>query len=260
MTNEPAARYATLKGKVILVTGGSRGIGEGIVRHFVAQGSYVAFSYASSGERAEQIVAELGSDRCAAFRVDLGRPGEIEPFWNAVTAWKGGIDVVVSNAGTRESVPVEASVEEFDEVWIRALRVNLVATAHLARLAILHFRKRSGGTIIAITGRIAVRGDWPDFLHDGAAKGGVNSMMRGIARAYGKDNVSTYLVCAGLTDTEQAARMIDRYGRDAMLREIPAGRLGTPDDVAKICVFVASGEAAYASGATIDVVGASFLH
>ena len=260
MVQEPSAKYSALNEKIVLVTGGSRGIGESIVRHFVAQGSYVAFSYASGEERAKRIVAELGRDRCAAFKVDLAELGEILPFWNAVMAWKGNIDILVNNAATREAVAIDAPIEEFDAAWIRGLRVNLVATAHLSRLAILQFRERAGGTIIGITGRIAVRGDRPEFLHDGASKGGMNSLLRGIARFYGDKNISTYLICAGLIDTGQAENMISIYGKEEMLREIPVGRLGTPEDVAKLCTFVASGEAAYATGATIDVVGASFLH
>ena len=260
MSAQPSAKYSSLNGKVVLVTGGSRGIGESLVRHYVAQGALVAFSFVHSEELAKRIVAQLGPDRCAAFRVDLGDASRIQPFWDAVLAWKGGIDILVNNAGTREAVAVDASVEEFDEVWLRALRVNLVATAHLSRLAVLHFSERGGGIILGITGRIAVRGDRPDFFHDGAAKGGMNSLLRGIARFYGDRNITTFLVCAGLIDTGQAEAMFARYGREEMLREIPVGRLGTPDDIARMCVFLSSGEAAYATGSTIDVVGASFLH
>jgi 3-oxoacyl-[acyl-carrier protein] reductase len=117
-----------------------------------------------------------------------------------------------------------------------------------------------GGIIIGITARIAVRGDRPDFFHDGASKGGMNSLLRGIARFYAKDKIQTFLVCAGVINSRQADDMLTIYGAEEMLREIPVGAFGTPDDVANVVIFCASGKASYSTGATIDVVGASFLH
>lgn len=254
------ADFINLVGKNILVTGGSRGIGEGIVRSLVAEGANVIFNYATSQKEAAALVAELGPN-CRAVKADFTDPKAPEGLWKTAVSWRGHIDVLVNNAGIRHAVSFDnATTEEWDEAWVQGLRVNLIATAHLSRFAALHYRTRGGGIIIGITGRIAVRGDRPDYFHDGATKGGMNSLMRGMARFLAKDNVLTYLVCAGIIQTGQVSAMIAQFGTEEMTREIPVGRIGTPEDMANIVVFLASGKARYCTGATIDVVGASFLH
>jgi NAD(P)-dependent dehydrogenase (short-subunit alcohol dehydrogenase family) len=252
--------FIDLSGKTVLVTGGSRGIGDGIVRALAREGANVILNYTSSRERAEAISDELGRERCLPVQAELSRWQDLDRLWAEAEAWKGRIDVLVNNAAVRQPISMDAPSEEWDEHWIYALRVNLVATAHLSRLAIKHFKASGGGIILGITARIAVRGDRPDFFHDGASKGGMNSLLRGIARFYAKDNILTYLICAGVIQTRQADEMLDKYGAEEMLREIPLGAFGTPEDVANLVVFCASGKARYSTGATIDCVGASFLH
>lgn len=252
--------FIDLKGKTFLVTGGSRGIGEGIVRALVREGADVVLHYNSGRERARAIAEQLGSHRCLTLHGDLARYEDIDTLWAKAIAWKGKIDVVVNNAAVRHAIPLTASSTEWDERWMETLRTNLLGTAHLCRHSILHFQKTGGGIIIGISARTAVRGDRPDFFHDGASKGGINSLLRGIARFYASDNIQTYIVCAGVIDTAQADDMRAIYGSEELLREIPAGHFGTPEDVANVVIFCASGKASYSSGATIDVTGASFLH
>lgn len=254
------SKFIDLTGKTVLVTGGSRGIGEGIVRALVAEGANVVLNYTRSKERAHAIADELGRDRCLPVGAELSEVRQLERLWNEAVAWKGRVDVLVNNAAVRQPISMDAPSEEWDEHWIYALRVNLVATAHLSRMAIKHYKSVGGGIIIGITARIAVRGDRPEFFHDGASKGGMNSLMRGIARFYAKDEILSYLVCPGIIQSDQAEGFIRHYGLEEAVKEIPFGELGKPEDVANIVVFLASGKARYASGATIDVVGASFLH
>jgi 3-oxoacyl-[acyl-carrier protein] reductase len=253
--------FVDLTGKTVLVTGGARGIGEAIVRMLAARGAKIILNFATSRDRADRIAGELGAANCRSIQADLADWRQIRALWHESLAWNGRIDVLVNNAGIRHAASfAETPMEEWDRYWAEAFRVNLLAAAHLSRLAVQHYQESGGGIIIGITGRIAVRGDRPDFFHDGAAKGGMNSLMRGLARFYAKDNILTYLVCAGIIATEQARGFIDAYGLEAALSEIPLGELGQPEDVANIVAFLASGRARYATGATIDVVGASFLH
>lgn len=254
------AGFIDLTGKTALVTGGSRGIGEAIVRGLVAQGANVVLNYSRSRERAGKIAAELGKERCIALGADMTDWRQLEKLWNDAVAWKGRIDVVVNNAAAREPIDLDAPTGEWDEHWIKALRINLVATAHMSRFAALHYKKTGEGIIISITGRIAVRGDRPEFFQDGASKGGMNSLMRGMARFCAKDGVITYLVCPGIIATDQGDEFVKIYGMQEAVKEIPLGELGKPEDIANVVVFLASGKARYATGATIDVVGASFLH
>jgi 3-oxoacyl-[acyl-carrier protein] reductase len=254
------AGFIDLMGKTILVTGGSRGIGEGIVRGLAKEGANVVLNYTRSRKEAERIADEIGRDRCLPLGADLTDWRQLERLWQESVAWKGRVDVLVNNAAVRQPISLDAPTEEWDAHWNYALKVNLVATAHLSRFAIHHFKKTGEGIIIGITARIAVRGDRPEFFHDGASKGGMNSLMRGIARFCAQDKVLTYLVCPGIIQTDQGSDFIKIYGLTEAVKEIPLGELGKPEDVANVVVFLASGKARYSTGATIDVVGASYLH
>ena len=254
------ADFIDLSGKTVLVTGGSRGIGEGIVRALHAEGAHVVLNYTRSKDRAESIADELGRERCLPVGADLADWRQLERLWREAVDWRGRVDVLVNNAAMRQAIALDAPTEAWDEHWVKTLRINLVATAHLSRFAIQHYRERGGGIIIGITARIAVRGDRPEFFHDGAAKAGMNSLLRGIARFHAKDGVLAYLICAGIIETDQSRDFIQHYGLDEAVKEIPLGEIGKPSDIANVAVFLASGKARYATGATIDVVGASFLH
>ena len=249
-----------LTGKVALVTGGSRGIGEGIVRDLRAAGADVVLNYTRSKDRAEAIADELGRDHVLPVGAAMDDWRQLESLWQQAVDWKGGVDVLVNNAAKRQAVDLDAPTEEWDAHWIEAFRINLLSTAHMSRFAIQHYRERGGGIIIGITARIAVRGDHPEYFHDGAAKGGMNSLLRGIARFCAGDGVLTYLICVGIVETDQSRDFVEHYGMEEAVKEIPLGRLGQPQDVANVVTFLASGKAGYSSGATIDVGGASFLH
>ncbi len=252
--------YSDLTGKTVLVTGGSRGIGEGIVRCLVKQGANVVLNYATGRERAEKIQRDVGKDKCLIVGADVGKLPDLERLWKQSVDWQGRLDVLVNNAAVRQPIALEAPAAEWDAHWTDAFRVNLMSVAHLSRMAILHFRQTGGGAIVGITARIAVRGDRTNFFHDGTMKGGMNSLLRGIARFHAKESVETYLICVGVVGTEQASDMVRIYGNDEMLKEIPAGRFGTPAEVGDMVVLCASGRMKYATGCTIDLVGASFLH
>ncbi len=220
----------------------------------------MVLNYSRSKDRAEAIADELGRDHCTAIGAEMDDWRQLESLWRQAVEWKGGVDVLVNNAAKRKAVDLDAPTAEWDAHWIEALRINLLATAHMSRFAIQHYRERGGGIIIGITARIAVRGDRPEYFHDGAAKGGMNSLLRGIARFCAGDGVLSYLICAGIIETDQSRDFVVHYGMEEAVREIPLGRLGQPQDIANIVTFLASGKASYASGATIDVGGASFLH
>ncbi len=252
--------YSDLTGKTVLVTGGSRGIGEGIVRCLVKQGAHVVLNYSTGRDRAEKIQRELGKDKCQIIGADVGELQDLKRLWKEAVGWRGRIDVLVNNAAVRQPIAIDAPDEDWDAHWNQAFRVNLMSVAHLSRKAILHFREKGGGAIVGITARIAVRGDRTDFFHDGTMKGGMNSLLRGIARFHAKEGVETYLICVGVVESAQATDMVRIYGNDEMLREIPLGRFGTPAEVGDMVVLCAGGHMKYATGCTIDLVGASFLH
>lgn len=249
-----------LQDKLVVVTGGSRGIGTATVKMAVAAGARVVFSYWSSGRRAHALVQKLGAGRCHAVKADFGSAADVHRLWNEALRWGGQVDVLVNNAATRPAVSEDAAHELWQRAWMETLQVNLVAAAQLCRLAVGHFRGQRAGIVVNIASRPAFRGDRPEFFHDGAAKAGLVSLTRGIARFHARDGVLAYVLVPGMIRTEQAEEFARHYGKAAALDEIPLGELGRPEDVADLVCYLASGRARYATGATIDINGASYVH
>ncbi len=248
-----------LTGKVILVTGGSRGIGAAIVRALAGAGAEVVLHYGQSRARAEALAEEVGHARCHLVGADLDDGGAVPGLWRDALAWKGRIDVLVNNAGIYAGAGVDADFETWAEVWARTLRINLVAAAHLCREAVRHFRERGGGTIVNIASRAAFRGDAPDYIHYAASKGGMIALTRTIARAFAADGVLAYAVAPGFVRTEMAEEFFAEHGEEGVVSEIPLGDVAPPGDVANVVAFLASDLAPHATGTTIDVNGASYV-
>jgi NAD(P)-dependent dehydrogenase (short-subunit alcohol dehydrogenase family) len=248
-----------LSGKTAVVTGGSRGIGRAIVETLAGAGARVVLHYGQSAKEASAIADRVGRERCLPIAADLRDAAAIPGFWEKALAWQGGIDILVNNASSRPIIDPDASYDVWDASWVETLRVNLVAPAHLCRLAVQHFKTRGGGRIVNLASRPAFRGDTPNCIHDGAAKGGLVSLTRSIARWHGKDNVLAYVVVPGMIRTQQLEEFVSAHGEDYALHDIPLGEFGQPQDIANVVAFVASDLARYATGATIHVNGACFV-
>ena len=247
-----------LKKKVILVTGGSRGIGAVAVRTLVKGGADVILHYGHSKEKAEALAKEVGSKHCHLVSADLSQPGSTSKLWADALAFKGHIDVLVNNAGIAPSTTIEDDFETWNQTWQQTLQVNLVSLADLCREAIHHFRGRKGGIIINVASRAAFRGDFPTAMHYAASKGGVISLTRSIARSYAREGILAYAIAPGWVMTEMA----EDYARDHQAdieREIPMGQIAPPEDVANTISFLAAGMAPHMTGATLDINGASYV-
>lgn len=251
---------ADLAGKVILVTGASRGIGAAIASRVAADGASVVLHYGASRARAEALTREIGPGRCLAVGADLADDAAVAGLWRRAVAWRGRVDVLVNNAGIYEPCPLDAEFAVWAEAWRRTTQVNLFASAHLSREAIRHFRATGGGILISIASRAAFRGDAAEYIHYGASKGAMVAMMRGLARAFARDGVLCYVVAPGFVRTEMAEDFVRRYGEAAAVGDIPQGEMASPETIANVAAFLASGRARHATGATIDVNGASYMH
>ena len=248
-----------LEGKVILVTGGSRGIGAAIVRSLAGAGAEVALHFGHRRELAEAIADEVGHERCALICANLEDDAAPLALWREALDWKGRIDVLVNNAGIFVDAGVDDDFAAWSEVWARTLQVNLVAAAHLCREAVRHYRERGGGIIVNIASRAAFRGDSPDHTHYAASKGGMIALTRTIARGFAADGVTAFAVAPGFVRTEMAEEFFAIHGEAPVVSEIPLGEVAEPQDVANVVAFLASGLARQATGTTIDVNGASYV-
>lgn len=231
-----------------LVTGASGGIGGAVASALHAQGATVALA-GRNRAALEELASELG-DRAHVLTADLAESGAADTLVRAAAEAMGGIDILVNNAGlARDGLFVRVK----DEDWQTVLDVNLTAGFRLARAALRGMMRARWGRIVAITSIVGQTGN-PGQANYAASKAGMTGMTKALAAEVAARNITVNCVAPGFIDTamtqglgdEQTARLAER---------IPAGRLGTPEDVASCVVFLASDEAAYVTGQTISVNG-----
>jgi 3-oxoacyl-[acyl-carrier protein] reductase len=247
-----------LSQKVVLVTGAARGIGAAVARAVGTAGGEVVLLDLPDQPGAAAVILALG-ERCHLVEGDLAQLENVPRLWEECLAWRGQIDVLVNNAGIYERAAVNADFGAWHNSWHRTVAVNLTAPAHLCREAIRHFQKRGGGIIVNIASRAAFRGDTPDYMNYAASKGGMVSLTRSIARGFASENILAYVVAPGFVRTQLNAEFFKNNDEIAATREIPLGAMAMPEDIANVVLFLASGLARHATGATIDVNGASYV-
>ncbi len=229
----------------IVVTGSSRGIGAAIAAALKGH-KVIGHSTRGGGDQ------EVGAD--------FGDPGQVTAFWREAMERLGGrVDVLVNNAGIFEATPIEQDDAAWLAGWERTMQVNLTAAAALCRLAVLHFRENKGGRIVNVASRAAYRGDSPQHWHYAASKAGMIGMTKTIARGYARENVLAFGVCPGFTMTGMAEDYLESRGGAKLLADIPLGRVADADEVAETVRWLAVDAPASATGAVIDVNGASYV-
>jgi 3-oxoacyl-[acyl-carrier protein] reductase len=243
--------------KVVLVTGGSRGIGAATVRKVVAAGGAAIIHYGRNEQAARALAEQVGAEHAYVIQADLLVAAETERLWDNAVAWRGHIDVLVNNAGVYEKNPLALEIDEWLAGWDRTMRINLLSAAQLCRRAVQHFRERGGGILINVSSRAGHRGDSIDHLQYGASKAGMLALNRSIARNCAKENILAYGVAPGFVATDMVQEIIDEQGLDKMRALYPTGRITTADEVASVILFLASGVAPQTTGNTIDLCGAA---
>jgi NAD(P)-dependent dehydrogenase (short-subunit alcohol dehydrogenase family) len=246
-----------VNGRVVLLTGGTRGIGEAILRDLHASGARVLFTYTSAHERADALCKELG-DRVHAMRCDLSQRETLPAIVDACIERFGKIDVLVNNAAIFAENPFFGTTyDAWRAGWERTFAINLFGTTDLTWLVLQHMRERGGGTILNVTSRAAHRGELT-FADYGASKAALTNFTKSIARSCAREGIVAIAIAPGFIQTEMAQEELDRR-RDEIEGEIPGRRVGSPEEVATIVTFFASGKGDYANGATIDVNGGSYV-
>jgi 3-oxoacyl-[acyl-carrier protein] reductase len=246
-------------GRAVLVTGASRGIGAAVARGFADGGDRVAVHYGTSRDRAEQVAASLPGDGHVVVGADLADAGAVRRMVDAAAEGLGGIDVLVNNAGIFEPHPITATTyQEWQHGWERTLAVNLTGAANVTWCSVQHMVRAGGGAIVNVSSRGAFRGE-PDQPAYGASKAGLIAFGQSLARALGPHRITVTAVAPGFTETEMAAEELAGERGEQRRAESPLGRVATPEEVAAAIVFLASPEAGIASGAVLDINGASYL-
>lgn len=241
-----------LQGKNALITGGSRGIGESIVRKFVAEGANVAFTYFSSADKANSIVDELNSSgrRILAIKSDAADYRQAEELINKVLDEFGSFHILVNNAGiTKDSLMLRMTEEQWDDV----INTNLKSIFNLTKHALKPMLKQRSGSIINIGSVVGIFGNAGQANY-AASKAGIVGFSKSIAKEVGSRNIRCNVVAPGFIATDMTHALTDEQ-KKAYEDAIPLKSLGTGDDVANCCVFLGSEMSKYITGQTISVCG-----
>ena len=247
------------EGKVVLVTGGSGGIGRTVCRRFAERGARVWVHYHGGAEAAAETLRLLAGDHHATIRADLRQPAEVRAMVDRVVAESGAIDVLVNNAGIYERhPPLEVDFEAWCDAWRRTLGTNLVGAADACHCAARHMAAAGGGRIVNVSSRGAFRGE-PESPAYGASKAGLNALSQSLALALAPHGIFVFAVAPGFVETAMARDDLTGERAEAIRRQSPLGRVATTEDVAYWVLCLADPAASFATGAIVDVNGASYL-
>ena len=242
-----------LKDQIALVTGGSRGIGRGIVQAFAAEGAKVAFVYRGSKEAAESLAAEISNagGTALALQADVTKGEEAQRCVETIEkTWGGPVNILVNNAGI---IKDDLFVRLEPEAWDAVLQTNLGGTYNFTRAVAYSMMRQRKGRIINITS-IAAEHTNPGQTNYAASKGAINAFTRALAVELASRGVTVNAIAPGFIETDMSEAVRNKAG-DLIKKMIPMRRLGQPQDVARAAVFLASEEASYMTGQVLTVDG-----
>ena len=241
-----------LEGKVAIITGASRGIGSGIAKVFAEQGANVAFTYSSSSESALVLENELNvlGIKAKGYKSNAADFNEAQKLIDDVLAEFGTIDILINNAGiTKDNLLMRMSEEDFDKV----IEINLKSVFNMTKAVQKTMLKNRAGSIINMSSVVGLKGNAGQANY-AASKAGMIGFTKSIALELGSRNIRCNAIAPGFIETEMTAKLNDdvvQGWRDS----IPLRRGGTPEDIANVCVFLASDMSAYVTGQVLNVDG-----
>lgn len=266
-----------LDGKTALITGGTRGIGLAVAKKFAANGAKVAIVAAHGGERAEAAVKELLEIREGAvtelpetpdgaeshlteesavrfYVCDVSNAEAVAETVAQVLADFGSVDILVNNAGiTRDNLLAGMSETEIDDV----IDVNLKGTMFMTKALIKHFMKKRRGVIVNLSSVVGMMGNKGQTNY-AASKAGVIGFTKSVAKEYGSRNIRCNAIAPGYIATEMTATLTDEM-RTELTKQLPIARLGEPEDVANLALFLAGDQSSYITGEVIRVDGGMYV-
>ncbi|MFN3404225.1 MAG: 3-oxoacyl-[acyl-carrier-protein] reductase [Cytophagaceae bacterium] len=241
-----------LQGKIVLVTGASKGIGRAIALRCAEEGANVAFTYLSSVEKGQALEKELEQKgiKAKGFRSDASDFKAAEDLINGVIAEFGGLDVLVNNAGiTKDGLLMRMSEEQWDDV----IRINLKSVFNLTKAAIRQLMKQKSGSIINITSVVGLRGNAGQANYS-ASKAGIIGFTKSVALELGSRNIRSNAIAPGFIETEMTGELDEKVIQE-WKDSIPMKRAGKAEEVADAVIFLGSDLSKYISGQVIQVDG-----
>jgi len=244
-----------LENKVALITGGSRGIGKGIVEVFAQQGAHVAFTYNSSAEAANALAKELSKDgvQVRAYQSDAAQFDQAEALVSKVLEDFGSVDILINNAGiTKDNLLMRITEEDFD----RVIEVNLKSVFNMTKAIQRTMLKQRHGSIINMSSIVGVQGNAGQTNY-AASKAGIIGFSKSVALELGSRNIRCNVIAPGFIETEMTQKL-DEATVQSWRDGIPLKRGGSPEDIANTCLYLASDLSSYVTGQVLHVDGGMY--
>ncbi|HVU58552.1 MAG TPA: 3-oxoacyl-[acyl-carrier-protein] reductase [Puia sp.] len=242
-----------LEGKIAIVTGASRGIGEAIAIKLAEHGANIAFTYLSSEEKARTLEDKLKGFgvKAKAYKSNAGVFAECETLVNDVTKEFGAVDVCVNNAGiSKDNLLLRLTPEQWDEV----MDINLKSVFNMTKQVIRPMMKARKGSIINMSSIIGIRGNAGQSSY-AASKAGIIGFTKSVALELGSRNIRCNAIAPGFVETDMTHYLKEGEGAKAFLEKIPLGRFGSAEEIANTTLFLASDMSSYITGQAISVCG-----
>lgn len=252
----------SLENRVAVVTGAASGIGAATARVFAEAGADVALAWFPDDPHDIEPVrraVEAAGRKALVVEVDVRRTEQVDALVGRCVSELGRVDIAVANAGIARKVPLE---ELDDHAWNLTVDVDLNGAWRVFRAALPHMRRAGYGRLIATSSVAGTVSAWPEHPHYAAAKAGLVGLMQNLAVEYGPDGITANAVAPGVIETPQALDPVNSLGPEgvaAVAPLVPVGRVGAPEDIAYLYLYLASEEAGYVSGQLIVADGARSL-
>lgn len=243
---------ADLSGQVALVTGASRGIGRAIAQSLAKQGAKIIGT--ATSESGASAISEYLAANGKGMVLDVNDAARSVALIDEIQKKFGAVTILVNNAGITQD---QLAMRMKDEEWDSVISTNLTSVARLSRAVLRGMMKAKHGRIINITSVVGSAGN-PGQMNYAAAKAGVAGMSRALAREIGSRNITVNCVAPGFIDTDMTKTLSEQQ-INALLQQIPLGRLGLPEDIASAVSFLASPQASYITGTTLHVNGGMYM-
>ena len=242
-----------LEGKIVIITGAARGIGEAIALKVAEHGAHIAFTFLSSLEKAQALESKLRSFgvKAKGYKSNAGSYDDCENFVNEVIAEHGTVDVCINNAGiSKDSLLMRLNPAQWDEV----METNLKSVFNMTKLVIKPMMKAKKGSIVNLSSIIGIRGNAGQSSY-AASKAGIIGFTKSIAHELGSRNIRCNAIAPGFVETDMTHYLKDEEGAKTFLAKIPLNRFGSAAEIADTALFLASDMSSYITGQVISVCG-----